>query len=71
MVKRFCDLCKKEIPKGGWYNLNVDYRTDVSVHPGWLVIKDICEDCHSKIYETIANLKYDDNKDDNEIVCEE
>lgn len=67
MVKRFCDLCKNEIVKCEWYNLNINYHTGASIHPGSLVITDICEDCYSSIYETIANIKYGNNYDEEEL----
>ena len=66
MTRRFCDLCKAEI-QDDYYNLNVDYKRKNAIHIGVLKIEDICEECYSKIYETIANIKYGDEDVDEEI----
>lgn len=60
MVRRFCDMCHTEI-KDGWYSINIDYRSACSIHPSALKMDDICEECYSKIYETIGNIKYGNN----------
>ena len=59
MVKRFCDVCKSEITKD-WYIINIDYKHSHAIHLGYLKLEEVCEECYSKIYETINTIRYGD-----------
>lgn len=70
MTKRYCDLCGTEI-NNGWYNINVSYQKEHTIHPSFLKLEDICEECYSRIYETINAIRYGNNDDCAEDVVEE
>ena len=58
MIKRFCNICKKEIQKDDyWYEIHVYKKGDIFDQNPPGVRADICEDCTDEMMKKLEGEK--------------